>query len=533
MGWGNSMRTVLNDRVLLGNRLDPITTTLDFLECSVEDAVETYFSLPGRTPGDERYLAYESQELTGSLESLLRGIEPLTPTGGQRLLFIQTAASWTAVFSNSERDPHILAPLAFMSGQKGVEISAAPYVPYGPEPLARDPEFGSLSLYVHDFKETPKYFRRAIQVLRYSKSWEFSNSGDPYEFEDTAKYDQRFKRDRFTFEMLVSYARHFGLRPFDEDFYLTDRAVLVSRAAPSSEAKVASRHGVARQASSRIPKGRRSNSEPKDAFGIDRSLLLLQNRLWPVTRSLHFVETTPEKARQAYIAHAQQAFEPDGGVSRTRRLLTRVWNRNVHHYHSSRVSGTLEEVLRSLEPLVQLGPPRYLFVPTNSDWTVVFDNDFAGTDTSTMTTITHLAGCRGVRLVAAPHTEGRLSDYDVERKRRSGALMFEVHAAGEWYKTERAINLINETGRWEFYQSGTPLEFEEVDRYSRRRRLDRFNLDLLAKYAEALGIRPFDEDFYRPDEALALEKPEPPWPGTNYYSISEVKNGIPYRWDMH
>jgi hypothetical protein len=45
--------------------------------------------------------------------------------------------------------------------------------------------------------------------------------------------------------------------------------------------------------------------------------------------------------------------------------------------------------------------------------------------------------------------------------------------------------------------SGTPQPFEDLAAYQRRRVRDRFTPDMLVAYCSALGIRPFDEAFYR------------------------------------
>ncbi|GLZ32755.1 hypothetical protein Lesp02_49430 [Lentzea sp. NBRC 105346] len=53
----------------------------------------------------------------------------------------------------------------------------------------------------------------------------------------------------------------------------------------------------------------------------------------------------------------------------------------------------------------------------------------------------------------------------------------------------RTIDAIDD-GRWVFEQSGTPLDFEEPQNYSKQRIRDRFTVDMLDRYCAALGIRP-------------------------------------------
>lgn len=57
----------------------------------------------------------------------------------------------------------------------------------------------------------------------------------------------------------------------------------------------------------------------------------------------------------------------------------------------------------------------------------------------------------------------------------------------------RSISATATDGRWTWFSSGDPLEFEQADRYSARRIRDRFDRPLLLEYLTALGI-PADRD---------------------------------------
>lgn len=50
-------------------------------------------------------------------------------------------------------------------------------------------------------------------------------------------------------------------------------------------------------------------------------------------------------------------------------------------------------------------------------------------------------------------------------------------------------------GRWRWDESGVAFEFEETERYSKRRTRDRFDRGMLLRYLAALGI-PVDDDAY-------------------------------------
>jgi hypothetical protein len=80
--------------------------------------------------------------------------------------------------------------------------------------------------------------RRCVSAMNDGGRWIFEASGEPYPFEDLAKYELRRKQDRFTREMLIRYLEHFSLRPFEDDFYAVDverPAVLLQRSPWHSE----------------------------------------------------------------------------------------------------------------------------------------------------------------------------------------------------------------------------------------------------------------------------------------------------------
>lgn len=52
----------------------------------------------------------------------------------------------------------------------------------------------------------------------------------------------------------------------------------------------------------------------------------------------------------------------------------------------------------------------------------------------------------------------------------------------------RSLSATATDGRWEWHESGTPFEFEATERYTSRRKRDRFDRELLLEYLEHLGI---------------------------------------------
>ena len=73
----------------------------------------------------------------------------------------------------------------------------------------------------------------------------------------------------------------------------------------------------------------------------------------------------------------------------------------------------------------------------------------------------------------------------------------------------RTISVVRETTRWRFDANGTVQEFEDTEAYKRRKVADRFTPSMLIAYADALGLRPFDEDFF-PGPSVLVTNPSAP-----------------------
>jgi hypothetical protein len=235
---------------------------------------------------------------------------------------------------------------------------------------------------------------------------------------------------------------------------------------------------------------------------------LLDDRLAPITSEIGFLETDHRRAAKGFLDWHAPLQNPLG------RMLSR-----------RAVSGTLETVLRALLPLTSVERRRELFVPTASRWTAYFDNGYRGTDA--MPVMSYLAkslGCRGLRVVAVPHTmQGEFST----SRGRYGATILEVYGPEDtdFLNYVRAICAANDGGRWTFSQSGAPLPFERPEFYGHKRIKERFPPELLEQYLHELGLRAFDESFYMPpgSQAEVVEKHGPVFPDSVEYSLEEVR----------
>ncbi len=65
----------------------------------------------------------------------------------------------------------------------------------------------------------------------------------------------------------------------------------------------------------------------------------------------------------------------------------------------------------------------------------------------------------------------------------------------------RGVRAMRDSSRWEFFEWGETLDFEETSAYSSRRVRDRFTAEMLGRYLSALGWDATDREFWATDQA--------------------------------
>lgn len=261
---------------------------------------------------------------------------------------------------------------------------------------------------------------------------------------------------------------------------------------------------------------------------VEESRLLLQGRWMPITTHLTFLEGTVDDLVDSFMG-----FRGKGVLERTGYPL-RV----------RPVQGDLEGMLGHLEPLVTgAGPWRYLFMPTaeptvpGGPWTCVLENNWTGTDPGIASPFT-FRGFRSVSVSSAPSNLDRATN-------RGG---YGIHEFGLYWAdpdgyhglSGRSVGIAQYESirKWTFVDMGDPLPFEDTSRYSARRVRDKFTQELLIQYAAAVGLRPFDEDFFTPDRTgVIVEHTDPPTADSWETDLAGARSGQPieevgrpYRW---
>ncbi|HLL00178.1 MAG TPA: hypothetical protein VK539_06300 [Myxococcaceae bacterium] len=220
--------------LLLEDRWAPITEEMGFLELEAEQAAQAFANWH-KGLEISRGFTIEVHPVTGTLEQVLSRLLPLSGGETQRRLFIPTRSAWTAYVENGWTGTDAASPMRVMAGSLSIRCLRVVAVPHTLRKLGGG-RYGGVMLDVFGPEQPGKLnnYVRAIEVANDGGRWVFSQSGEPFPFEQVERYQERRVRDRFTFELLKDYLRHLGLSPFEEDFYLPpgSSAWLVQKTGP-------------------------------------------------------------------------------------------------------------------------------------------------------------------------------------------------------------------------------------------------------------------------------------------------------------
>lgn len=211
-------------RTLLAEQFAPITSSIGFLEVSIEDA----------TKGLEEWRRSLYPRVEVSLPSdgfpdVLRRLEPLTGGARPRELLV-SAGRWTAYFDNSLRGTDAVSAIGVLARKlqcQGLAVSTVPHtvgargVEHGRMGAVQFELFGPLATEFLNYVRT-------VSVTFDGSRWRFDANGTEQAFEDVEAYRARRVRDRFTSQMLERYCQELGIDVFNPDFYGPESAFIES-----------------------------------------------------------------------------------------------------------------------------------------------------------------------------------------------------------------------------------------------------------------------------------------------------------------
>jgi hypothetical protein len=156
------------------------------------------------------------ETVRADLNTALKELLPIVPTI-TRHLFFPCRNGWTVLFENGFQGTDntsvcMLAQLIPATTIKVVENSGLPAFHY-PATIWS----------VYDGDQWPK---RHVAAMDDGGRWIFPQVGEPFAFEDLAKYEAGRIRDRFTPATLRRYLAAFSAFPYDTDFYLASEPAI-------------------------------------------------------------------------------------------------------------------------------------------------------------------------------------------------------------------------------------------------------------------------------------------------------------------
>ncbi|NKY39206.1 hypothetical protein [Cellulomonas septica] len=188
-----------------------------------------------------------------------------------------------------------------------------------------------------------------------------------------------------------------------------------------------------------------------------------------------------------------------------------------------RLPGGLRDHVTTLEPLTAGVGPRELVVGTaNPEWTAVLDCGYPhGDPVSTVLYLTRTLQLYGVVITSIPEAK------DPDGPARYGSRKLEMlgPVRTDFLNYVRTISVVQDGRRWRFDANGTVQDFEDLEAYGRRRIAERFTASMLVDYAAALGLRPFDEDFY-PGPSVLVRNPAVARPGAFVLSLHDAQQRL-------
>lgn len=163
-------------------------------------------------------------EHRGPLGNLLRLLDPpIKPHW--KTLFVETAAPWTAIFTQSGSGGDWTPQLASDLRTRALR---AHHSVHRTDDAGVVEEYGDVAFWLFDGArdDLPQGQVRAVQASRGDSGWTWHLIGEPQPFEDLARYEERRIPRRFDRELLDAYCDALGLRRTDPGFY-GPRATLV------------------------------------------------------------------------------------------------------------------------------------------------------------------------------------------------------------------------------------------------------------------------------------------------------------------
>ena len=242
----------------------------------------------------------------------------------------------------------------------------------------------------------------------------------------------------------------------------------------------------------------------------------------PLTRALTFIEGGVDEVVDAWMG-----WRGRGTLIRT-----------GYPMRARPIRGDLEQQLQQLLPFVSPMSRKTLFTPTadpipaaavpGGPWVCILNDNWVAGGAKDSAGGLAPRGFRAITVESSP------SSLDVEKN----IGFYGLHRLGVyWHDPTKKFEIggrsigvaqFENIRTWNFVDHGEPLPFEDAHHYTAKKVQDRFTQEMLIQYCAALGLRPFDADFYAPDRVgVLIEDTSPPMKGAWQADLAARRSGRP------
>jgi hypothetical protein len=208
---------------IFDGRMKPITTKVAYIKGDINQIIEKFLEWQSPLAAEHKN-SFEKIQVTNTLEKILLELCPLTTAERRKYLFIPTQSQWVAFFDNGHTGtdrtlPEVLSQLL---------NTDCIYVV-----CDIDTEETVIDIFgASNNNETNLV--RSIAVIKES-GWKFYQYGTPLHFEKQELYQARVIKNRFNRTILIEYLNQIGIDIYNETFYNSKKAVLLSKHGPKFE----------------------------------------------------------------------------------------------------------------------------------------------------------------------------------------------------------------------------------------------------------------------------------------------------------
>lgn len=229
---------------LLDEKFHPITAQYGFVEASLDDVVAGFRSdLIRRSKHDFYNQKCVVREVSGTLAQMLADFDSTEKvTSSLTAVLLVECDGWVGCFENTASAQRTWSKCAPRDlAVRSVTISACfakehrddSQFPWQRPATGRP---GQILFHVRRVGGDLEGDSWRVLEAKYSGTqWQWSESGEPFPFEDVNRYDRETVRERLSSVMVDAYCREFAIRPFDEHFFGSSGVIVSAPPPPGFE----------------------------------------------------------------------------------------------------------------------------------------------------------------------------------------------------------------------------------------------------------------------------------------------------------